>query len=335
VFSMRKRFTRRALSSRGLPRGRRARLVAVVAPVAAAAALSLTPWAVSNAATARSGVTTAHTAATAHMWGNMPMWPAASPGTAPAAPTAPYAAAMPVMTFKMNGKTVSIGGRLKSGAERIAFTVTGEPQGEPGLIRLDPGVTLAQFFKDFAAAGQDPNNLYGIGQIVMSAQANKGTSSVLINLAPGTYVALDLNLNVPPTATFAVTRAKHPAALPKPGATISSREFGFTGATKVRDGELVNWANAGFLVHMIFGAEAPNLATADKIAADLKAGNDNGAQALAIGTYDWDGALSHGQSFESVVSQAPGYWVIACFMETQDGREHTLFGMERVIQIVK
>jgi hypothetical protein len=42
-----------------------------------------------------------------------------------------------------------------------------------------------------------------------------------------------------------------------------------------------------------------------------------------------------GQSFESVVAQKPGYWVIACFMDTQDGREHTTLGMEKVIQILK
>ena len=46
-------------------------------------------------------------------------------------------------------------------------------------------------------------------------------------------------------------------------------------------------------------------------------------------------ALSHGQSFESVVAQKPGFWVIACFTDTQDGREHTTLGMEKVIQILK
>jgi hypothetical protein len=36
-----------------------------------------------------------------------------------------------------------------------------------------------------------------------------------------------------------------------------------------------------------------------------------------------------------VISQTPGYWVIACFMDTQDGREHTSLGMEKVIHILK
>jgi hypothetical protein len=291
----------------------RRRLVAAIAgPATVAVALSLTPWAVSQAG-------------------------AASRATTHAAAAAAPDAALPVMTMKMNGKTISVGGTLKSGAERIVFTVTGEAQGQPGLVRVDPGVSLSQFFAGFAAAGQDPNNLYGLGQIVMSTEADRGTSAVYVNLAPGTYVALDLNppTKTPPFTVFTVTRATHPAALPKPGATITSIEFGFRGATTVRDGEMVRWANSGFLVHMTFGVEAPNLATANKIAADLKAGKDGAAQGLAIGTYGWDGALSHGQSFQSVIRQKPGFWVIACFMGTQDGREHTVLGMEKVIHIVK
>ena len=285
------------------------RWIALAAPLAAATALSMVPLAASNAATASAPAHTAHTAA-----------------------------ALPVMTFKMNGKSVSVGGTLKSGAVRILFTVKGEPQGGgPALVRVDNGISLAQFFAVFAAAGQDQNNLYGIGQIVMSTQANPGTSSVYVNLAPGTYVALDTSApsKTPPFTVFHITKAAHPAALPKPGATITSIEFGFRGATVLHEGEMVRWANSGFLVHMIVGAQAPNLATAKKIAALLKAGKDNAAQALAIGFYAWDGVLSHGQSFQSVISQPKGFWVIACFMDTQDGREHTTFGMERVIQIVK
>jgi hypothetical protein len=34
-----------------------------------------------------------------------------------------------------------------------------------------------------------------------------------------------------------------------------------------------------------------------------------------------------------VVRVRPGYWVLACFQATQDGREHTRLGMERVIHI--
>jgi hypothetical protein len=215
--------------------------------------------------------------------------------------------------------------------------VTGEPAGAPTLVRLDPGATLGQLFSVLPAAAADPNNLYGVAQIAMSTQANKGTSSVQLNLLPGQYVALDLGpaTKTPPLTVFTVARAAHPAKLPAAGATITSYEFGFAGPAKVHDGELIRFFNRGFLVHMAFWAEAPNLKTAQKIAALLKAGKDNQAQALAIGSYTFDGALSHGESFQAVMGLHPNYWVVACFMDTQDGREHTTLGMERVIQVVK
>jgi hypothetical protein len=294
----------------GLSRGRRRWALAAV-PVAVATGLALVPFGASHAAT-----------------------------TAKSTP----AAALPVLTLKMTGKVIAVGGSLESGAVRVVSTVTDKAEAAngaaPTLLRLDPGVTYGEFFKVFAklasSPNSDPNDLYGFAQIVYSPQANLGTSSGIVDLAPGNYVAIDLGTNgTPPNTTFTIAKSAHPAALPKPGATISSIEFGFRSPAKLHDGELVKWANAGFLVHMIVGAEAPNLATAKKIAADLKAGKDNAAEALATGFYSWDEALSHGQAFESVISQKAGFWVLACFMDTQDGREHTTLGMEKVIQIVK
>ena len=56
---------------------------------------------------------------------------------------------------------------------------------------------------------------------------------------------------------------------------------------------------------------------------------------LVTAQYGWDNLLTHNQSFQLAIGQKPGFWVIACFMNTQDGREHTQLGMERVIEIVK
>jgi hypothetical protein len=299
--------------------GRR-RWALVALPAALAAGLALVPAAASHAATAH--LATASTPARA-------------------------AAVLPALTLKMDGKAIVVGGSLKSGAERIVSTVTDKAEAangaDPTLVRLDPGVTYPQFFAVLAKLGGpassspgDPNLLYGVAQIVYSTQANLGTSTGILRLAPGSYVALDLGVQgQPPLATFTVAKAANPAPLPKPGGTISSIEFGFTGPVKLHDGELVRWANAGYVVHMIVGAEAPSLAKAKQIAALMKAGKDNAAQGLAVGFFGWDGALSHGESFETVINQHPGYWVIVCFMDTQDHREHTTLGMERVIQIVK
>ena len=38
---------------------------------------------------------------------------------------------------------------------------------------------------------------------------------------------------------------------------------------------------------------------------------------------------------QEVLIAKPGFYVQACLMDTQDGREHTQLGMERLIKITK
>jgi hypothetical protein len=244
------------------------------------------------------------------------------------------ATALPVITVTMNGKSISVSGALVSGGVKVVSKVSREPAGNPTFVRLDPGVTPAQLLK--AAAG-DPNNIALIASIVFSPQANKGTSWAEVSLKPGNYVAVDLNASQsnPPVTTFTISRSSSPASLPKPKASLNSIEFAFRGASTLRDGELVRFGNRGFLVHMMFAARGASKARAHQIAALLKAGKDGKAQKLADGSYGFFGILTHNQSEQQIVRLRPGYWVIACFMDTQDGREHTTLGMERVIHIVK
>ncbi len=244
------------------------------------------------------------------------------------------ATALPVITVTMNGKSISVSGALVSGGVKVVSKVSREPSGNPTFVRLDPGVTPAQLLK--AAAG-DPNNIALIASIVFSPQANKGTSWAEVSLKPGNYVAVDLNASQsnPPVTTFTISRSSSPASLPKPKATLNSIEFAFRGAGTLHDGELVRFGNRGFLVHMMFAARGASKARAHQIAALLKAGKDGKAQRLADGSYGFFGILTHNQSEQQIVRLRPGYWVIACFMDTQDGREHTTLGMERVIHIVK
>jgi hypothetical protein len=224
------------------------------------------------------------------------------------ASAAPAHGSLPIIKVAMNGKTITVSGALQSGAVEVVSTVTKEAVGNPVFARLDPGVTYAQFFAKFQAIGADPNNIDGLGTLVFSPQANKGTSTAQVSLLPGLYVAVDV---------------------------ASSREFAFRGPTKLRDGELVRFFNHGFLVHMIIGLRTRNLNDARKLAALLKAGKDGQAMRLVTAQYGWDNLLTHNQGFQLRIRQRPGFWVLACFMNTQDGREHTQLGMERVIHISK
>jgi len=257
--------------------------------------------------------------------------------TAPAARTAVSSAAgLPVIVITMTGKKITVGGALRSGGVRIVSKVSHEPQGSPVLVRLDPGVTVPQFLAALPKIGADQNNIDGIGAIVFSPQANRGTTSAQANLAPGTYIALDVASNGnPPLTSFTLKAASSPATLPRPQATVASIEFGFQGPGRLHDGELVRFANRGFLVHMIIAVRARSAAGAHQIARLLRAGKDNRAQRLGTDFYSFVGVLTHGAYQQEVIHNRPGYWVLACFMDTQDHREHTQLGMERVIRIVK
>jgi hypothetical protein len=246
------------------------------------------------------------------------------------------ASSLPTITITMTGKKITVGGTLQSGGVKIVSKVTNEAQGSPVLVRLDPGVTLDQFFAALPKIAADQNNIEGLGSFVFSPQANKGTSSAQANLAAGQYVAADLAPSgQPPLTTFVITKSASPASLPKPAATIASIEFAFRGPVRLHDGELVRFANRGFLVHMTVAARARNAAAAREIARLLKAGKAGQAQRLATNFYSFDNLLSRGAYQQLVIHNRPGYWVLACFMDTQDHREHTVLGMERVIQIVK
>jgi hypothetical protein len=256
-------------------------------------------------------------------------------GLAAAASSA--ASGLPTLTLALNGKSVTVGGTLQSGAVNVVSTVTKEAQGDPALIRLDPGVSLAQAKAAIKGHGGDFNALDPYGALVFFTTVNKGASnSVQTSLQPGNYVALDANgkhKNL--HATFTVTQAAHPASLPAPKATLQSIEFGFRGPGTLHDDELVRFENSGFLVHMIIAIGVKNTATAAKVTTLLKAGKDNQAGNVASSFLTFDGGLSPGQMQQQVLTAPPGIYVLACFMNTQDGREHTQLGMERTIRIVK
>ena len=243
----------------------------------------------------------------------------------------PQHAGLPTISVAMNGKKITVSGALQSGGVSIVSHVSGERQAQPIFIRLDPGVTVAQFFKLVQGpAGADPNYLDGYASIVVDAFAPKGSSVVQTYLAPGQYVAADSIRNNPatwPFTTFVVSTASSPAKLPRPRATVAAIEFGFRGPSTLREGELVRFANHGFLVHMIVFAEARNHKQAVEIARLLHEGKQGKAQRLSIGFGTFAGPLSHGGFQQLKVRTRPGYIVVACFMQTQDGRDHVLLGM--------
>lgn len=253
--------------------------------------------------------------------------------------TATAAGTLPTLALTMTGKSITATSTVPSGAVNIVSTVSGEAVGSPTLVRLDPGVTFAQAFGAAISHGGDPNALDGLAAIVASPLAPKGTSNAQTVLTPGSYVALDTTANNPnkwPHVNFTVTANPAPATLAKPKATVATQEFRFVGPRTLRDGQLIRYVNEGYLYHMVIAIPTKNKASADALNAALLANNQRKANKLFAGApLQLMGTVAPGAMHQQVLNAKPGFYVLACFMNTQDGRVHTQLGMERVIHIVK
>ena len=91
---------------------------------------------------------------------------------------------------------------------------------------------------------------------------------------------------------FTIAKSAHPAALPRPAATVTAIDFAFRGATTLRDGELVRFENDGYLIHMVAWASTPSGADASKAEADLLKGDTQAAKQYATGMGQFVGPLS-------------------------------------------
>jgi hypothetical protein len=255
--------------------------------------------------------------------------------------TSARAAALPTVSVAITPSSITVGGALQSGGVNVISTATGTKEAGTVLFLLKPGATAAEFLAFLSSkAGGDPNNASKYGSIVFDAEAPTGKKSeAQTTLAAGQYVALNVEGEGAPKAhaTFTVAPSAAPAALPTPQATIRTIDFGFRGPNTLHVGELVRFENEGFEVHMNVAFRAKSRGAAKKIAKALASGNEKGfGKLVAPGPpANFAGPISTGAYQQATITAKPGWYVEACFMETQDGRSHTRLGMERVIKITK
>ncbi|MDQ6816773.1 MAG: hypothetical protein M3018_05115 [Actinomycetota bacterium] len=242
------------------------------------------------------------------------------------------ASALPTIRLALNGsKSITVSGSTVSGAVNVVSTFTGKGQGNVGLVRLNPGASIAAAAAAVQRHGGDINYLDPYGALIFDAGAPGNAQTTL---TPGNYVALNQTGNGRPAfAPFTVSQSNAPSALPKPAATVRAIEFSFRGASVLRSGALVRFENDGFLAHMIVGIRVKNRAVAAAETAALRAGKNKLSRQLAMGFENFQGPTSPGALQQEVINAKPGIYVLACFMDTQDKREHVRLGMERTIRI--
>lgn len=252
------------------------------------------------------------------------------------------ASTLPTLSIAITPSSATVSGPLESGGVNVAVTDTGVKEGAVVVALLKPGVSVAEaeaFQKEKKAKG-DLNNVSKLASIVFDVEANPGPKSeIQAKLAPGLYIVLvsqGEKGQAKLVANFKVTVAKAPATLPTPQATIRSIEFGFRGSRTLHDGELVGFEDEGFLVHMDIAFPVRNNKAAKQAVKLLLTGKEKGLEKLIAGPpVTFTGPVSSGAYQQETITAKPGIYVEACFMNTEDGREHTQLGMERIIKIVK
>jgi hypothetical protein len=254
--------------------------------------------------------------------------------------TATAASSLPTLSLALHGvHGITVSGTAVSGAVTVTATFSGKlPKGSQGaafgLVRLNPGVTIQQAAGAVQKHNGDINALDPYGALVADSGAPGTIQTVL---TPGNYVALNVTGNGQPGfAPFTVTQSASPAALPKARATETAIEFNFRGPTVLHNGTIVRAQNGGYLVHMVSLAGVKSKSAGLKAMALLRAGKDRKAFKYLTNQFaDLLGPASPGAMQQEVLHVKPGYYIEACFMDTEDGREHTQLGMERLIRVVK
>jgi hypothetical protein len=247
---------------------------------------------------------------------------------------------LPTLNIALAGaKGISVSGSEVSGALNIVTTFSGTvPKGSQASVaiaRLNPGVTLQQAFQAVQSHNGDENALTPLGAVIVAANA---PSTVQTVLTPGNYVALNTTSNgLPAAVEFTVTQSSSPASLPAAKATQTAIEFGFHGPRLLHRGTMVRAQNQGYLVHMIDLIGVRKKAFIPRVMRMLRAGAPQKAfrpflNGQFVSLLD---PASPGAMQQFVLRAKPGFYVEACFMDTQDHREHTQLGMERPVRVVK
>jgi hypothetical protein len=250
---------------------------------------------------------------------------------------------LPTVSITLSPSSITVSGALQSGAVNIVSVAAGGREPSPGLLLLKPGVSPAEVYAllDANKVGEEPNLVSRYASIVFDGEtpSPEKNTEVQTDLAPGQYVAVNAEGDKSakwPRTSFTVTAAAAPAALPAPQATERSIDFAFRGPTTLHDGELVRFENEGYVVHMDIAFPTSSRANAQKAVKALLAGKEKAVEKLIAGEpFSFAGPLTTGAYQQETIIAKPGWYVQVCFMDTQDGRDHTVLGMERIIKITK
>jgi hypothetical protein len=227
---------------------------------------------------------------------------------------------------------------IAAGPVTFRLRQRGEDFHELSVVRLGPGVTMADIVRDVAAKRQTK----GIVQLGgVAAVAPHGDGSVTLELTPGHYVIM---CGVPdksgvPHAAKGMLRAMTvvdpaagaaPAVLAHADVTISMTDYHFAFSAPLAAGShVIRVRNAGTQPHMLLLMRLQPGKTAQDVVTWVKT-RQGPPPAIALGGI---AEMDTGHEALAPFDLTPGHYAVMCFSDAPDGKSHVDHGMAQEVTI--
>jgi hypothetical protein len=243
------------------------------------------------------------------------------------------------LVFLSTGKLTFSGQSAITGKAATLAISSNDPrkkaQHAAGLVRLEPGVTLAEATAAVARA-EDFDDLEGVGILDSFVGAPprgaKPLTSATKIVAGATYIVLDLSSEQAAAAgSFTAGGAKR-AKLPAATASATMKDYRFTTPSSLPRTGSIRIANRGKQYHEMLGYHVARGADPNAVVARLKQGK-NPKKGTTDGEALLQAPVGPGAVNQVPFKVAPGAYVLTCSLPDPQGRSHATRGMNKVVRV--
>lgn len=247
--------------------------------------------------------------------------------------------APPVAQFTLAANGAPSGpATVAPGAVRITVGTKAKGRHAFQVLKLAPGADVAAVQKQVARV-KDDDAFEAI--TAMSAVGGTGVSSaqkgsIVADLQPGTYLLADISSQkTVPSTPFTVTDGSGPALPAAPAATISMYDYKFEVAGRLPRRGDVRLTNRGRRNHILVVFKAADAKGAARLVKAVKADDQRAAGKEIRGEGSGANVIGPGVTHDLRVADAPGNYVLACFVRSKQsgGKAHNRLGMVKAVVV--
>jgi hypothetical protein len=245
--------------------------------------------------------------------------------------------APPTVTVTMAAKSATIQGAdaLKSGSTRLVVKASGK--GERGVIffQLKPGVTREEM-TEAAPKIQNPADARRYGTFIASAFVQGAQRyATTVNLPAAEYAVIDFSREKAVVrGAFTVGQEAGTATAPTPAATISMRDYRFSGPSTLPRNGVLQVDNDGKKLHHALVFPLRKGTRTSKVLADLKKGKEPSSKIFAGPPQALVELVSPGTKNAVEAKLQPGKNLLVCFISDGEKKPpHAALGMAKIVTV--